>query len=386
MKNFPFIPTSFAYYLVLSSISIPLWWSCNSGGATDLDTTQSKAAVKKVLTVAADEGKFRTTVTATGQLASKEEARLSFKTGGIIRRILVQEGQVVKKDQLLAELDLDEIEAQAQQSRLGVKQARVQVENAQLGLEKAQRDYDNIKGLFEDSVATEEQLKDTWTILNNAINQVDAAEAGFKFAEKSVEVAEFNLRYSKIIAPSRGTILAKRAEVNELAAPGREIFLFGSNEKAKVIRVNITDKDIIYIALRDSASIQFDAYPDHAFQGIVREVSSKADPYTNTFEVEVEVLPEGRKLLSGFIGKVMIKTQHLDPVVRIPIDALISADGNEGVIYVEKNSRVRARRIRILQIQESYLLVQSGIEPGDQVVVEGGSYLEENDSVLIGGR
>ncbi len=378
-RFFVYIP----FYLLFLFLAFTLFGACSNGEAADSGVSES-VPVKQVRTVQARKVLYRYSIFASGQLAGKEESRLSFKTGGIIRRINVREGQTVQKGQLLAELDMDEIEAQTQQARLGEKQAAVQLENALLGLEKAKRDFANVQGLYADSVATEEQLKDTRTLLNNAQNHVEAAEAGLEYAQRSVEVADFNLRYSRILAPSRGTILSKTAEVNELATPGRPIFLFGSKEKAQVIRVNITDKDIIFIQLGDSARIHFDVYPDVDFAGGVQEISSKADPYTNTFQVEVEVFPAGRRLFSGFVGKVEIQTRQMQEMVGIPVDALISADGHEGVVYVEKDGRVKKRRVRIQKLEDEDLLVRSGLEAGEEVVVAGGSYLEENDSVFIG--
>ncbi len=371
-------------YAILLLALLPLAWACAPGNAADTESPGED--VKSVETARAERAEDRHTVFATGQLAAKEEANLSFKTGGIIQRILVQEGQPVRRGQLLAELDLDEIRAQSQQARLGETQAEVQLNNARLAYEKAQRDFANTRGLYEDSVATEEQFKDALTLLNNTRNQVEAAEAALAFAGQSTEVADFNLRYSRITAPSDGLILRKLAEVNELAGPGKAVFLFGSREKAQVVRVNITDKDIIYIDLGDSAEVRFDAYPGQVFRGVVRERASKADPFTNTFEVEVEVFPEGRKLFSGFIGQVRILTDRRQAVIRIPLNALISADGDRGTVYVEKNGRVQKRVVHILRLDEEQLLLRDGLEPGEAVVVKGGSYLEDKDSIFIGKR
>jgi len=365
-------------------VLLALIWACSPSNANEVDAQTEE--VKSVQIAVAERAQNRHTVFATGQLSAKEEANLSFKTGGIIQRILVQEGQQVRRGQLLAELDLDEIRAQTQQARLGEKQAEVQLNNARLAYEKAQRDFANTKGLYKDSVATEEQYKDALTLLNNTKNQVEAAEAALAFAGQSTEVADFNLRYSRITAPSNGIILRKLAEVNELAGPGKAVFLFGSREKAQVVRVNITDKDIIYLSLGDSAEVRFDAYPDQVFRGVVREVASKADPYTNTFEVEVEVFPAGRKLFSGFIGQVRILTDRTEEVTRIPVDALISADGDRGLVYVEQNSRVQRRPVRILRLAGEQLLIREGLQPGETVVVKGGSYLENNDSIFTGQR
>ncbi|MCB0579223.1 MAG: efflux RND transporter periplasmic adaptor subunit, partial [Phaeodactylibacter sp.] len=282
----------------------------------------STAPARTVQTAEAEPVQYREVVFASGKLSLEQEARLSFKTGGIIRRIFVGEGQSVRQGQVLAELALEEIGAQTQQARLGEQQAEINVENAKLALRLAERDYQNALGLYRDSVATLEQLQNAEVQLDNARNQLEAAKKGLAMQGEQVEVASFNLRYSKITAPSNGVILKKLAEPNELVGPGTPVLLFGSKDKAMVIKVNLTDKDIIHVAVGNEAEVRFDAYPDHAFKGEVREVASMADPYTNTYEVEVEVKPEGKTLLSGFIGAVSIFTSASTSLLKVPIDAL----------------------------------------------------------------
>lgn len=233
---------------------------------------------KQVETVVVQPSEYRQIVFGSGKLSAKEEARLSFKTGGIIKRIHVSEGQSVRKGQVLAALELDEIQAQTQQATIGRQQAEITIENAKLALKLAERDYQNALGLYQDSVATLEQLQNAEVQLDNARNQLEAAEKGLAFNEQNVEVAQFNLRYSRITAPSDGVILRKMAEPNELAGPGNPVFIFGARDKAQVVKVNVTDKDIIHIQLVDTARVAFDAYPGHYFTGLVREVASMATP------------------------------------------------------------------------------------------------------------
>ena len=356
--------------------------SCSTEEASSTSKSNNKPA-KKVETVQIKTIDYQESIFASGKLASKEEAKLSFKTGGIIKRIYVREGQVVKKGQLLAELDLEEIKAQTQQATLGKQQSAISVENAKLALQLAERDYRNAQGLYKDSVATLEQLENAEVQLNNAKNQLEAAKTGLSYSERGIEVANFNLKYSRIIAPANGTILKKVAEANELVGPGTPVFLFGSKDKAQVIKVNITDKDIINVGLEDKADIRFDAYPDHNFRGVVREMASMADPYTNTFEVEVEVMPEGKRLLSGFIGEVIIYTDEKQQLFQIPIDALISADQKSGSVFVVSNEKAVKKEVDIWKIEGTSLLINNGLTSSDVVIISGVGYLENNDAVLI---
>ncbi len=351
---------------------------CQSEAAPAKDTPG-----KEVDTAPAEAYEYQETVLATGRLSLEEEAKLSFKTGGIIKKIFVREGQSVKKGQLMAELTLDEINAQTRQADISKQQAEINIENAKLALRLAQRDYDNALGLYRDSVATLEQLQNAEVQLENAKNQLDAAQKGKSITQQQLDVAEFNLRYSRIVAPSDGVILRQLAENNELVGPGNPVFLFGAEDKAQVVRVHVTDKDVIHVALGNPATVHFDAYPMVDFKGEVREKASMADPYTGTYEVEVEVQPEGKKLLSGFIGQVTIYTNAREGVVAIPIDALLRANEHIGEVFVVEDGTARRTRIHIFGIKDQNLLVSKGLLPGDLVVISGAGFLNDDEPVMI---
>lgn len=345
------------------------------------DTTETKDNTKRVGTVKAEQINFQETVFATGKLSTKEEIKLSFKTGGIIRNVQVREGQRVRKGQVLAELRLDEISAQVQQAQLGSKQAEINIKNAELGVQMAQRDYENAQGLYKDSVATFEQLDNARIQLDNAKNKLEAAKTGLQFNDQNQEIANFNLAYSKITAPSNGVILRQLAEASELVGPGTPVFLMGTNEQQQVIRVNITDKEIIHIELGDPAEVYFDAYPNYTFIGNVYQIAKIADPYTGTYEVEITVDKAGKKLFSGFIGSVEIKTRQQIPLVRIPIDALISADKNKGQVFLVRGDSAIRTPVDIHKLDQDYLLLSDGIQVGDELVIKGGGYLQNGDPI-----
>jgi RND family efflux transporter MFP subunit len=342
-----------------------------------------KSTAQKVKTISAKAIDYREEVFATGKLASSEEIKLSFKTGGIIKRIYVAEGQQIRAGQTLAELDLEEINARTQQATLGVTASEITIKNAKLAVERAERDLKNAQGLYEDSVATYEQLNDAELQLENMKNQLESAKTGLNVSQQNKNVAGFNLRYSKIVAPSNGTILKKLSEANELINPGMPVFIFGSKNKAKVIRVNLTDKDIIFVKLGDEATIEFDAFPNQKFKGKVVELASMADPYTSTFEVEIEVDSDGKNLLSGFIGKVHILTSTNEKLIEIPINALVTGNQKTAQIFVIENSLAKQKEVEIYKIEDDKLLIKKGLNGGETIVVKGAGYLENEDSVII---
>jgi len=290
-----------------------------------------------------------------GTMASKAEMRLSFKTGGIISRITVDEGQSVQKGQLLARLNLSEVEPMVDQARLG--------------LEKAKRDLQRAENLYNDSVATLEQLQ-------NAQTAVD-------FARSQLQVAEFNRQYSQIEAPARGKILKKLAEENEMIAPGYPLFLFSSTESDWVLRTVLSDVDVVKIQTNDSARIYFDAFPGKKFKAVVSEVAKTSDPYTGTYEVELRLIERSSQFISGLIGKAEITPSVKKECIMVPISVLHDADDMEGYIYLVRDSVYEKRRVDILHISDSEVYISSDLPSNERVISEGAEYLNPGSVIEI---
>jgi membrane fusion protein, multidrug efflux system len=294
-------------------------------------------------------------VHATGILSTSDEIKLSFKTGGIIESVNVKEGEKVKKGQLLASLNLAEINA-----------ANAQAGNA---YEKALRDFTRAENLYRDSVATLEMRQNASTAL--------------EVARSNMEVARFNLKHSSIIAPTDGVILKQLARRDELISSGYPVFLFGSSGKYWKVRTGITDRDIVRISPGDSASVTFDAWPGVKFRAIVGETGSMADPYTGTFETELLVDGAGYRLASGFVAGVEIIPSTGKPAVTVPVRSLVDADGNTGYVFVAGDSgTVRKIRVGIESIPGETVVV-TGLTTGMKIVSEGAAWLKDGMKVQV---
>jgi RND family efflux transporter MFP subunit len=324
--------------------------------ACTLQQPQKESSQKpKVRTILVQEQEITFPIHASGKLASKSESRLSFKTGGIIKNIYVDEGQQVPGGKLLATLDLSEVKSIARQ--------------AGLALQKAERDFERARNLYNDSVVTLEQFQDARTAL--------------ELARSRDRIARFNLVHSEIHAPSQGKILKRIAEENEVIASGYPVFLFASTENAWVVRVNLTDKDIVKVSLLDSALVRFDAYPGKTFSGQVTEIGNAADPYTGTYEVELLLKDQPEKLVSGFIAKTEIFPTVTYNTVFIPVEALINANGQEGTVFIIENNIALKRQVNILDIRDDGIVISKGLIKGEEIVIEGGEYLRDNTEVQV---
>ncbi len=295
-------------------------------------------------------------VSATGVLGPKEEVPLSFKVGGVIGRILVDEGQSVRAGDTLAALDLSEIDA-------GVTRARSAAEKAERDLTRAQR-------LYNDSVAT--------------LEQVQNAQTGRDVAAAELETATFNRRYAVIVAPAAGVILRRNAEPGQLVQSGTAILVFGSRSRGVVLRAALADRDVVRLQRGDRAAVHFDALPDEVLQGTVTEIAAAADPLTGTYRVEV-TLPRAARLTSGLVGQVDIDPRADRPFSLVPIDAVLEADGSRATVFTLSADGTHAERraVRIAFLAGDRVAVVSGLEGARSVVTDGAAYLDDGSAVKV---
>lgn len=290
-----------------------------------------------------------------GRLFPQAEVKLSFKTGGIIGSLSVGEGSTVEKGQVLASLNLAEVDARVNQ--------------AQRVFAKAERDLERVTNLYRDKAATLEQFQNVKTALD--------------VAQSDLDIALFNREYSVIRAPSRGKILKKLAEVNEMVAPGYPVFVFGSIQKQWVIKAGVSETDVVLIALNDRVQVEFDAYPKKVFMARVSEISPAVDAVSGTYEIEAELDPEGMTLLAGFIARLDVFPARKQIYTLIPVDALVDSEGDQAYVYTVDKDRAVKCKIRVGHLFGDTVAVESGLEGIEQLVVAGAAYLEDGSFVNI---
>jgi membrane fusion protein, multidrug efflux system len=294
---------------------------------------------------------------ASGIVSSLSEARLSFKTGGIIARIFVKEGQTVAQGQLLATLNMTEISAQVQQANEGVL--------------KAERDLKRVTNLYRDSVATLEQVQNLTTALN--------------VAKQNSEIAQYNQQYSQIVAPFSGVIVKKILNEGELTGPGAPVFfLNASSANDWVLKVGIADRDWARLRIGDRASVNLDAFDNQNIIARIFNLSQGADPTSGLYTAELKLQPApGVKLATGLFGSAVIQPSKKQNYTAIPVDALVEGAGDEAFVFTVENGKARKLPIKVAYLTNSTAYLASGLVGVRQVVIEGSAYLTEGSQVSV---
>jgi membrane fusion protein, multidrug efflux system len=341
--------------LFISSVTLFLFLTaCNNKKENNTATDDAIIVRTKPVTVA----DYVSTMQYSGKIESTSETNLSFKIGGVISKIYVKEGDHVNRGQLLATLDLTEINAQVQQAKQSV--------------EKANRDLERTKNLFEDTAATLQRYQD--------------AQTQQKVATEGLRIANFNQQYAQIRAGDNGTITRKVMNEGELASPGSTVLIMNAtSDDDWVVRFGVSDKDWALLKKGGEALVKIDAYPNETFKGIINKIAAAADPSSGTYEIEVKVLPGSKKFASGLFATIQLNTVSNQKVRVIPIEAFTEGNGKTGYVYVLNNDQKTVRKIKvaIAYIDNDKIGIKSGLENVNDVVTDGVSYLTDKATVKI---
>jgi len=334
-----------------------------SGCGAEADPAPSSPPPVPVSVAPAEPATEPLPIPTSGRLATKAEIPLAFKIGGVIDRIQVDEGDRVRSGQTLARLQLSEIDAR--------------VTEAESAFDKAQRDLERTRTLQHDSVATLEDLQ-------NARTAVDVAEA-------RLQSARFNRRHAVITAPTGGRVLRRMAEAGQTVSGGQPILALGASASGFVLRAGLPDRDVVQVAVGDSASVVLQALPGRPVPARVTEVAGAVTPQTGTYEVELRLdLSEAGdladRLRSGFTGTAELFPRVDADYVTLPAQAVVEGRDREAVIYRLDDGRdpAEARRETVVLVGfRGDRVAVRGLPPGTPVVTAGAAQLRDRTAVRV---
>jgi len=340
-------------------------------------------------------------VTANGKIAARTDVKISAYVPSKIIQLPVKEGDLVKKGQLLVQLDDTEYRAAA-------NQAKAQLSSAKANLQQAQLVYNRQKELFEKKLTSKEQYDLAETELRQAEAQNDQSIA-------NLDQVQYALSKTTITSPMDGMVTALNAEVGEIVMigtmnnPGTVIMIVSDMGETET-EVEVDETDIAEVKLDQDAKIKIDAFPDTTFRGKVSEIGHTGqvsgmgtqDQVTN-FLVKVMLLDQVPDLRPGMSASVDITTNNHPEVLNVPIQAVVMREEKKDTLMIKKEKGALAsadstatkeegkkkkekKEIEGIFVVEKgrakFMKVKTGI--ADQQNIEIISGLNENDEVVTG--
>ena len=291
-----------------------------------------------------------------GMVEEQEATAVSFTGMGVVKRVLVNEGQAVAKGQLIAEMD-------DTQPRNLLSGAEAQMTQANDALER-------FKMLHDAGSLPEVQ----WVEIQSKVAQ----------AKSQLDVAKKNLADCRLVAPVSGIIGKKMIGAGETALPSQAVVSILDISSVKV-KVAIPEAEIGGISGNTSSIIKVEAIGS-SFEGGRIEKGVQADALTHTYDIRINVANRERKLLPGMVASVSfgsekseVKTEQLS----MPVTAVQKkADGSLFVWTIEKDSTAHRTTITTGETLGNRIVVTTGISEGERIVTEGYQKLSENTKVI----
>jgi len=353
-------------------------------------------------------------VTASGQVQPHTKVDLASDITGRIVRLVVKEGDQVKKGQFLLEIDPSQYRASAERAAATVASARSQAATARPTLLQARRNYDRLLALKKENptLVSDEQVEQLKTQVDVAKAQLESANNGIAQSEASLRDAQSQLGKTSIFAPMSGRVTRLNVREGETAIMGTlnkdaATLLTISDMSLLETKVKVDETDVSRIKVGDSTVIQIDAFPDTTFVGRVSEISNSslkgsASGSTNpadqaiNYEVTITLVNAPATTRPDFSATAKIVTDTRKNVLSIPIIALTVREDSvkqdsgavtlakaaptkqvgkrdvEGVFAVGTDNKVTFKPVKVGIAGEKYFEVVSGLKENEKIV--GGTY------------
>ncbi|MCB9655281.1 MAG: efflux RND transporter periplasmic adaptor subunit [Deltaproteobacteria bacterium] len=289
-----------------------------------------------------------------GTVHAKLRATLEAKVAGRIKVMPVRLGDHVKEGDLIARLEVEEIQARVRQ--------------AEAVLSQAETDRQRYRALVEKGAATPQEL--------------EGMETRYVVAKASVSEARTMLGYAQVKAPFAGVVMHKMADVGDLATPGRPLV---DLEDPASLRLEVAVPEALIGFLKVGTPIPATIGTNTRLDAVVAEIAPAANPGTRTFLVKLDLpssdLPSAESLRPGQFGRAMIPTRRSE-ILRIP-EASVIHRGQMEIVFVAVDGHAQLRLIKTGKLFGDSVEVVAGLEPDDLLVVEGASGLVDGQPVEV---
>ncbi|HES59019.1 MAG TPA: efflux RND transporter periplasmic adaptor subunit [Caldithrix sp.] len=346
---------------------------------SDSDGENTKAEAIPVDVSIVKLGNVSQLLTYSGDIHAEYEVKVFSKIPDRIEKFYADEGDPVKKGQVIARITATTIEQGVRQAEAALAAARAQEANLNL-------EFDRAKRLFGENAMSKQQYDAIQT-------QYEAAKAQAEQAKAGLISVKSQLRDAELTAPIGGIIGQRFYEEGDMASAGMPVVSIVQMEKVKIV-FDATEEDLGKLALGQQATIKVRSYTDQAFLGTVQKISPVLDPLTRMAKVEVLIDNPDYLLKPGMYAEVSVTTGLLSDVIVVPRYVSIESttlekiDGEDQVqknyyVYTVEKGCAKQKKLDVRYVNHKSIAVNGGVVVGDTLVVAGQNNLRDGLNVSI---
>jgi RND family efflux transporter MFP subunit len=352
---------------------------------------KAKDAAKKggarVVTVRVAEarvGAIRQELLLAGALKPKELVEVNAKVTGRVQKLNFQIGDRVKRGDLIALLEDDELVQQVNRAMASLTVAKAAAAQREAELANSRADLVRFEALFREGLVPQRDLEAHQTAARVVESQLQLARA--QQAQATAELNELKIRreQTRIVAPMNGWVARRHVDVGALVSPSTPILTL-VNLATMVTLASVPEREVGALRVGMEAEVHLDAFGDRLFTGHVARVSPVLDAATRSALVEIEIPnPDGR-LKAEMFARVKLNTASTRQTVLIPREALVYRGEQPGV-YIVREGAPEFRAIETGTMQGDLVEALTNLQPGTRIVATGASMLTEGDRIRVVGE
>ena len=325
---------------------------CNgSGSAAQIEEPEVKMV--KVSVVEVQPTEIRDILVLPGQTLPWQDVTLAADQPGRVEEVSFREGDVVKKGDLIAMIQVAALKAG--------------YDNALANVALAEELYKRRQKLFERNIISREEL--------------DQSKNKLEVARGMLRQAKVNYDNGFVYSPIDGTINELFVDPGEFVGQGKPVADLVNIDRIK-IEVSVPEMDVRFLKADQQALVRIDALPDFQKIGIIDFVAFKADPATKTFNVRVLIDNMDGPVRPGMIARVIFLKRTISDALVAPLFSLVDR-GGERLVYVEKEGVAHARTVSLGVIEGDRIQITEGLTPGDRLIVTGQNNVQDGTKVQV---
>ncbi len=323
------------------------------------------------------------TVEASGTINPVNTVSVGSTVSGLIKEIYVDFNSVVKKGQVLAQIDPAIFEATVKQQQAAIVNAQANLAKLQANADYSRKTFNRYQNLYKRNFISKSDLDQAKSTYQADMAQIAAAKAQIVQAQAQYKTALTNLDYTKITAPVDGMIISRKIDVGQPVAASfqaPELFTIAQDLKKMQIEVNVSEADIGKVEKGQSVIYTLDGYPDSEFYGKVTQVRISPTTVSNvvTYSVIVEVENEDLKLKPGMTANVQIVTKKVENVYCVLNSALkvninekneIMKYENPGIWLLENKTPKRVEVEIGISDDEKTQIISNKLKQSDKIII-----------------
>ncbi len=337
-------------------------------------------------TEAAAPANIENSVTATGSIEAVTTVTVGTQVSGIVSKLYVDYNSVVKKGQVIAELDKSNLVSQLNSAKAAFAEAQAQLRSAQSDVAYQRSNYNRYKALYQKGLISANDYESARLSYQTAEATLSQRKDAVLSSREEVNRAQTNLGYATITSPIDGVVISKSVEEGQTVAASfstPELFTIAKDLKNMRVVADVDEADIGEVKVGQRVTFTVDAYPDDTFQGYVTQVRQEATTTNNvvTYEVVISAPNNDLKLKPGLTANVNIYTNEIKNTLSVPSKALRYTPEKETVggrkikdctgknkVWTLEGNTLVAHAVNIGATDGTHTQILSGIKKGQKVI------------------